>query len=310
MNIPNNFNDILQMVIEKSPLQKKKINSFITEQSDEYYLEAEEFSTQYIDYLKSQNIPTAAAVDCYLKMCTDTVKSQLHFMRTGKYPLEDASDAYSEVYDNESEMKSYMIGLALSQFLWLTHYEMYSFLKKYIHKSKNSITNYLEIGPGHGLFLKAAIDIIDNNKSKFTAIDISKTSIGITKSIINHFYNEEDAGVKYHAVNMLDIELSNQYDFITMGEVLEHVNNPEVLMKKLGKLLTTNGKAFISTCVDCPTIDHVFHFKSIPHIREMIQDCGLKIIDEKVLPVEKLPMAKIVKCKIAINYCAIIERVQ
>ena len=39
----------------------------------------------------------------------------------------DEKQAYESVYNNISEMKSYMIGLAISQFLWPKHYAMYSF---------------------------------------------------------------------------------------------------------------------------------------------------------------------------------------
>jgi hypothetical protein len=95
-----------------------------------------------------------------------------------------------------------------------------------------------------------------------------------------------------------------------MGEVLEHVNHPSFLLKRLRLLLAKNGKAFVSTCVNCPAIDHIYHFKSIEEIRIMLRDCGLKIIDEKVLPVENLPMEEIIEQKITINYCAIIEKAQ
>ena len=48
-------------------------------------------------------------------------------------------------------MKSYMVGLAISQFFWETHYKMFKHLQSFIFSSKRSKT-YLEIGPGHGLF--------------------------------------------------------------------------------------------------------------------------------------------------------------
>ncbi len=93
-----------------------------------------------------------------------------------------------------------------------------------------------------------------------------------------------------------------------MGEVLEHVNYPERLLIKLRNLLSEKGKAFISTCVNCPTYDHVYHFKSVHQIRKMLRNCNLLINDERVLPVEDLPMNEIVKRRITINYSAIVIR--
>src|SRR4030043_453381 len=69
-------------------------------------------------YLIDENISLEYVVDAYLKMCTDMLKSQIKFMKTGCYPVELSKDAFETVYSNETEMKSYMIGLALSQFLW------------------------------------------------------------------------------------------------------------------------------------------------------------------------------------------------
>ena len=93
-----------------------------------------------------------------------------------------------------------------------------------------------------------------------------------------------------------------------MGEVLEHVEEPTYLLNKLNTLLNDQGLAFISTCVDCPTIDHVYHFKSVEEIREMLKLCQFEIVGEKILPVEELPMDEIIKRKITINYSAVIKR--
>jgi hypothetical protein len=90
--------------------------------------------------------------------------------------------------------------------------------------------------------------------------------------------------------------------------VIEHVNYPEKLLIKLRNLLTAKGKAFVSTCVDCPSIDHVYHFKSVDEIRQMLYDCKLRIEDERVLPVENLPIEEIIKRKITINYCAMVSK--
>ena len=227
-------------------------------------------------------------------------------MKTDKYPLEDQNQAFEEVYNSKKEMQSYMIGLALSQYLWVTHYKMFNHLKEVLQQNKEKIKSYLEIGPGHGLFFKEAINTIGND-CKYTAIDISKVSLDLTKSIIS-FFQLNYTDIKYINDDMLNITSTNLYDFIVMGEVLEHVEKPKFLLDKLNTLLDINGQAFISTCVDCPTIDHVYHFKSVSEIRDILKQSNFEIVSEKVLPVEKLPMDEIIKRKITINYSAIITR--
>lgn len=303
------FNELIELVYRKSPLQKKKLEKYLSEQDEQFFESAEIFTADYFSYLKSQKIPVEYAVNAYLKMCNDMLKCQIYFMKKGKYPLEgNAKEAYDSVYNNEVEMKSLVIALAISQFLWSTHYKMYQFLIKNIKQRKENIRNYLEIGPGHGLFLKDAYKILakENSNFRMTALDISKTAMNITKSIINHLIGKTN--IEYLVMDMLDYEKDIKYDFISMGEVIEHVNFPNQLLLKFSKLLSDKGCGFISTCVDCPTIDHVYHFKSVGEIQQMVQNNGLIIEDELILPVEDLPMHEIVAKKITINYCAIVRR--
>ena len=206
---------------------------------------------------------------------------------------------------NHIKMKSYMVGLAISQFFWKTHYNMFKHLQFFINNSKLS-QNYLEIGPGHGLFAYYAFKNLKNLKN-FHVIDISKTSLDMTKKIISYF-NLDKYNISYLNDDMLNISIDERFDFITMGEVLEHVNFPQKLLLKLNSLLSKKGSAFISTCVNCPTIDHVYHFRSISEIQDMINKSKFDIVSEKILPVENLPMDEIIKKKITINYSAIIRK--
>ena len=305
-NMNSNFNKILYLIYAKSPLQKKKLAKYLSKQDEKFFVDAEEFATNYLNYLIDENISLEYVVDAYLKMCSDMLKSQITFMKTGCYPVELSQDAFETVYSNETEMKSYMIGLALSQFLWESHFKIYNTFERYLQKSKEHIHSYLEIGPGHGLFLNKAINYLAVNTS-ITVVDVSPISTNITKSIIKYFHPDR-GNIIFYNVDMLEIDLAYQYDFITMGEVIEHVNSPEKLLNKLNNILASNGRAFVSTCVNCPAIDHVYHFHTVDEIRDMFSKCGFAIEEEQVLPVEDLCMQEIKEKKITINYCAIFKR--
>ena len=307
MKKSENFAKIVEKIYLKSPLQKKKLQQYLNSRDDKFFLEAEEFAAQYMGYLANQSIPLDYVVEAYLEMCNNMMKSQIEFMKTNKYTIDQHSDAFDEVYSNEVKMKSYMIGLAVSQFLWETHYGMYSFFAKNVLKLSKNIHTYLEIGPGHGLFLNKALGYLGNDVT-VDAVDISPISIGISKSIMNYF-QPDFKNIEYHNSDILKFDINKKFDFITMGEVLEHVNFPEKLLMKIRDLLNDgNGRAFVSTCVNCPAIDHVYHFKHVDEIREMIENCGLKIEDEAVLPVENLPMEDIIQKKITINYCSQLKK--
>lgn len=300
------FEQLIQRICDRSPFQKKKLRRFLSEKSGDFFVEAEDFSAKYLGYLNKEGISIACVVDAYLKMCSDMLKSQINFMKTGHYPVSLAEDAYRNVYINEREMKSYMVGLAISQFLWPTHYAIYNFFKTHFKNNRRNILSYLEIGPGHGLFLSKALDYF-GGKAGITVIDISPVSIDITKSIMKYF-RPDCKNIAYSNMDILKYESKEKYDFITMGEVLEHVNNPKRLLLKLNKMLAKGGETFISTCVNSPAIDHVYHFKAVDEIKDMLGSSGFKIKRELVLPVEDLTMKEIIDKKITINYCAILKK--
>ena len=183
---------------------------------------------------------------------------------------------------------------------------MYSFFIKKINNFKGNVNNYLEIGCGHGLFLLEAIKKFKKNVN-FEIVDISKTSIHISKSLINFLVNEK-LKINYLLNDIYKVNFKKKFEFITMGEVLEHVDKPFPLLKKINGLISETGEMFMSTCVDCPWIDHVYHFKSVKEIEDMVGDSGFKIIDKLILPVEDKPMEEIIKNKITINYCALLQK--
>ncbi len=300
------FSDLLGDIYKKSPLQKKKIEKMLSRQEETFFEEADQFVEEYSRYLRSQDISIDSAVDAYVGMCNKMLKYQIKFMQTGTYPTSSIDETYQDVYGNRETMTSYMIGLALSQYLWDSHYEILTFFKHSMATESNSIKTYLEIGPGHGLYLKSALEH-QPPETKAIAVDISPASLDITKSIIQ--LAMPDREVEYYNEDMLKLELDNQCSFITMGEVIEHVYEPDLLLTKACRLLSSDGKAFISTCVDAPMVDHLYHFTSVDHIRSMLSDCGFSIIEERILPVEDLPMNEIVARKITINYCAMVSKI-
>jgi SAM-dependent methyltransferase len=300
------FAEIIDLIAVKSPLQKKRLEKYLSSKDDIFFTEAEQFANDYAGYLKNQGMNIEYAISAYLRLCNDMLKAQIRFMKTGTYPFDASNNVINQLYEDETEMKSYMIGLALSQFLWGTHYDIYSFFENSMQINFETIHTYLEVGPGHGLFLNKALDFLDE-RVKITAIDLSPISLNITKSIIG-FFKPQRHNIKYLNADILQANIDETFDFIVMGEVLEHVESPNMLLLKISELLDPHGRAFISSCVNCPAVDHVYHFKTVNEIRELFAQCNLQIQRELVLPVENLPMKEIIEKKITINYCSIIQR--
>jgi 2-polyprenyl-3-methyl-5-hydroxy-6-metoxy-1,4-benzoquinol methylase len=304
----HNLSKILNEIYKRSPLQKKKLKRYLSLKDLEFQREAEQFADDYVGYLSSQNISLEWAVEAFLGLCDDMMQCQASFLKTGLYPaVNKKATVYENIYNSKSRMKAYMVGLALSLYLWPTHYEMFSFLRSEITKYSDSVHSYLEIGPGHGLFLMNALNVLINLK-RIVAVDISEESIRGTKSIAKFFFGNRAKEIEFYVSDILEYTSDEEYDFIVAGEVLEHVEEPHEVLKKIRSLLKDNGLCFISTCTNAPAPDHLYHFKTIEEIEKLITNNGFFIQRERVLPVEDLPMHEIVRQRVTINYCALIRR--
>lgn len=299
------FSEIIERISNKSPLQKKRLVGYLSTRDEVFVKEADDFIDRYERFLSKHGISIEYALDAYLKMCSDMLRCQVAFSRTGRYPVDSVEDANRSVYAEESEMMSYMVGLGISQFLWPTHYSMFSFFRESIEEVAESIESYLEIGPGHGLLLEHAIGSCPS-LSKISAIDISPTSLELAKSVIK-FFNPSQSNIEFLLGDVTVMDIADRFEFITMGEVLEHVEQPETLLIRVRELLATKGRAFISTCANCPAIDHVYQFNSVEEIRDMIYKSGLKIISDLPLPVENMSVEEAEANRITVNYCALLE---
>ena len=295
------INNIYQKIEILSPIHAKKIRKNIEFYDDSYYKLANAFFEKYTEYLKLEGKTIDFSIDCYLNMISDMNYETVEFIRTGKYSSTTFEEVDKRVYDKPEIMEYYMHGLIMSQFLWKHHYQIFDYFINSLPNYKNSTTNYLEIGAGHGLYLSKALEILKFNTS-FTVVDISKTSIDLAERFTN------DNRVIFNLKDIFKFEDSEKFDFITMGEVLEHVEDPLKLLLKVKNILSENGTLFITTPTNAPTIDHIYLFNNVREIQELIAASGLKIISEKSFLSEEVSPEKAEKFKVSILYGAFLKK--
>jgi len=271
----SHLQDFVTRVGEKSPLQGKATSGVLSRLSADRKADDEALMEKLLEYASGVGLSMQDLVDSYLSICNNTRKEQIYFAKHGKYRLSEASDALEAVYDNEDVMRPYMLGLAVTQIFWEHHQALFGFFEKCVNDY--DYENYLEIGPGHGLFLVESI----NRKpdANYTAIDLSQTSIDISKGMLETFLGSADK-VDLLLADLFKWETDTRFDFIVVGEVLEHVMNPDVMLKKIGTFLNDGGRIWASTCANCPAIDHLYLFESAQHIRDIMMGAGFKIVDE------------------------------
>ncbi len=266
-----------------------------------YFIRANTFLTRYNLLLQHQGKTIDYAIDCYLQMIADINYETVQFIRTGAYTSKTFDEVNARVYNNPEVMQYYVHGILLSQFLWAHHYNILLFFNSVIKENSTNIHSYLEVGGGHGLYASEAINSI-GEKANYHLVDISQSSIDIAKMMI--------ANNKVHYVlsDIFDYNPTTKYDFITMGEVLEHVEQPIHLLKKLFSLLNDDGKVFITVPTNGPTIDHIYLFRNAEEIREVIAASGFKIEKEFSIYSENVSAELAEKYKVSMMYAGVLTK--
>jgi len=299
--------EILNIIYSKLPTQEKKIKKYFLE-IPEMENDLISFLEQYNEFMKLENITPENLAKAYLEMIDQMMFARKEFLHTGKYYSKNQEEAFNHTYDDEAFMTNYMLGLALSQFLWKHHYLMFNYYKS-ILKDIEKKSKVLEVGSGHGLFLLEMLKVIDQNQV-IDVVDISKSSIRITQNIIKSIDKNSSGLIKFYNSDINCYKTAQKYDFITMGEVLEHVDNPLAILKSLYDLLDEDGKLFITTCANCPTIDHVYLFDDIEDIRRLISEAGFEIDSEFVVSTEDKSDEYLKKFKVDISYASVLKKIK
>lgn len=299
------MNPMLQQIVgridELNPIHAKKIRKTLDQFDEGYFKKVGQFLVKYNKLLTDRGKDLNYGVDCYLRMCGEMMYEQLRFRETGKYSSTSFDEVNARVYNNPEVMEYYMYGLILSDFLWAHHYRVHSFFVNHLGAYKSQIKDYLEIGGGIGLGISEAIHILNDDVS-FDLVDISPSSIEISKAfVVNN-------RVSYFLQDIFEFDPERKYNFITMGEVLEHVEEPVELLSRVRDLLHEDGHAFITVPANAPTIDHIYLFTNAQDIRDVIHAAGLEIVDEISVYAENVTEAKAIKYKVALMYGAFLRK--
>tara|TARA_B100000579_G_scaffold432024_1_gene448111 strand:+ start:1299 stop:2222 length:924 start_codon:yes stop_codon:yes gene_type:complete len=306
INIKNfrNFYSFYNKLKLANPSNFLKTSKFIKKQKIEYFKTADEICKIILYLEKKWKIKKNHSINSYNSLCVETIKEQFYLKKVGTYKSIKENIKNENLYNSLSKMKVYLLGLMLSQIFWLSHFKIISFYKNKV-KSFNK-KKFLEVGSGHGLLTKYLLE--NNKKNEGIICDISQQSLNLTKRVIN--YKKHKSNIKFIKKDFFKFNNKDKFDFIILGEVIEHVKKPKKFLNKAKKLLKPDGKIFISTCSNCAQVDHLYHFKNIRKIKSLLKSVNFKIQHELISPSENIPKKVWQKEKIAINYCAILNKLK
>ena len=297
----NSIELLFEAIGKKDKLQNRFLNNALQYLTNK---EIENFSL-YIDYCISDNgISLEFLVDSYLLLVQDTMREQLFFKRNKRYRYSTFDEIKSSVYYNDDYMTKYMYGLAVSLYLWRNHIDMKRFFDEQI--SDIGEGKYLEVGVGHGVFFMSALQ--ESTFEHYQGVDLSPTSVKVSTDLINHFLPSKK-GWQIDVMNFFDFPADEKVNAFVMGEVLEHVEKPELFLNKIHEITTEDSFIFLTTCINAPTIDHIYLFENTEEIVQMFKKCNFEIKEELILPHQGSSIEESIKEKSPINVAYTLKKI-
>lgn len=281
----------------KNVLQKKYINAARNTINEK---EREKFKKIISYFLKEWTLEEIG--DAYLLFVEDTLEETKYFVEHERYRYSTLSEVSGSVYFNDDYMTKYMLGLIVSGYIWFNHLAIHRYYTEQIQQFKGE--HFLEIGPGHGEYFEEALSY--QQFKDYLGVDLSPSSVDAAKKYISNFSSYKNYDIV--CLDFMQFQEQNRYDGIAMSEVLEHVEEPEKMLRKIYDLLKADGKAYITTVINAPTKDHIYLFRTIDEVLELTKRAGFKVDDYFCATANNVSMEKAISKKCGIIIAMVLSK--
>lgn len=223
------------------------------------------------------------SVKAYVMLSMEFLVLQKKLEKTGHYLLSSEKQAYEKVYGNSEIFASYYLeGLLLSEALWPNHFRLNQLYKESFIPRIDETMQVVEGGVGSGYHLKQLLDkVVGVN---YLGLDVSPYAIDFCR-LFSGISESDTQAFRLCNIGDESVTQSLRADAIILGEILEHVENPDAILKQMRNIVKPGAPMFMTTVVFAANIDHIYMFENVIEIRNLTSSCGWKTVDERVLPI-------------------------
>jgi hypothetical protein len=262
---------ILEIIDELNPLHAKKIRNNSRLFDDEYDTVFAPMLEKFMKVLNDDSHDLRYAVECYLHMIAGITLEQINFIRNDCYSNASYMEVEKRVFADKEKLKSFKLALLISELLWPQHFLIYL---RFIHLFKqygDKTEKFVDIGGSHGQYLSYVFNRYLTEKPVLIYTN------PLSADMVQWFVSPSG----FEIIDEKSIrETIREYDWVTMGETLEHTENPAQYVDIALRLLSKEGYLFVTAPVNAPAIDHVYCFRSKEEVLSMFRDKGLTLVDE------------------------------
>jgi len=215
-------------------------------------------------------------VDGYFFMLMDMNRSQIEYEDRGEYSKKSFDDVYDSVYNDEKVMDLYHWGVYVCNFAWEHHVEIYNLYRKSFLPLLNvkDEGRILDLGSGSGLWSFLTTHFLPQWTSH--GFDISKKSIELSTAMAKS--SGLDSRLEFKVYDALTFEGTEKYNAGISCFLMEHLEEPQRLLKNMASNLETRGYAFVTTALTADDLGHVFEFRRESEIICMAEEAGFRVV--------------------------------
>lgn len=239
------------------------------------------------------------SVDAFAQFSGEVIYEQARYEAAGRYLHTSFAEAHADVYSQRQVMDDYLWGVYLTNFLWAHHMDIMRFFQDRFLAPLPDGAHVVEIAPGHGGWGVWALHARPD--ATLEGYDISPSSIAIASSIAAAAGVSERA--TYTLRNALDLAAMPEAsaDAVICSFLIEHLEQPELLLAVIGRILKPGGTAFITGALTAAQIDHIYEFRRESELVVLAEQHGLRVRETlSVAPRRILPKAKLLPRSMAL----------